>query len=274
MSKSRRSAVQKYHDRVAAHYDHSYDDAFWKWHDALTWDYLRPFLPRDATAKVVDLGCGTGKWSAKLAKSGYEMTCVDISPKMLDQARRKMEEHGGAVCARFVQADLCDLSGLPAGHFSLAVALGDPIGCTRSPARAMKEIRRILTDAGTLVASFDNRLAAIDHYLEVGDAKALAKFLRDGRTHWLTRDADEQFPIFTFAPSDVRRLVETAGFELLDMVGKTVLPMRHYRKLLDSAEARRAWAKVERMRCRDSAAMGRSSHIQVACRVRRLEIAD
>lgn len=266
MSKSRRSAVQKYHDRVAARYDYSYDDAFWKWHDALTWDYLKPFLPRDATAKVVDLGCGTGKWSAKLAKSGYEVTCVDISPKMIDQARRKIEEQGGAVCARFVQADLCDLSALPAERFSLAVALGDPIGCTRSPARAMKQIRRILTDAGILVASFDNRLAAIDYYLEIGDAKALAKFLRDGRTRWLTKNADERFPIFTFTPSDVRNLVEAAGFEVVDMVGKTVLPMRHYRGLLGTPEARRAWAKVERIQCRDLAAMGRSSHIQVACR--------
>jgi SAM-dependent methyltransferase len=267
MSKSRRSGVHKYHDRVAARYDHSYDDAFWKWHDALTWGYLKPYLPHDANARVVDLGCGTGKWGAKLVKSGYEVTSVDISGKMLDQARRRIERQRGSARPAFVQADLCDLSALPPRHFSLAVALGDPIGCARSPAQAMRQIRRILTDEGVLVASFDNRLAAIDHYLQAGDGRALARFLRDGRTHWLTKNAEERFPIFTFAPSDVRSLVEAAGFSLLDMVGKTVLPMRHYRRLLETAEARRAWARIEKTQCRDLAAIGRASHIQVACRV-------
>lgn len=267
MSKSRRSSVQKYHDRVAARYDHSYADAFWIWHDALTWDYLKPFLPRDMSAKVVDLGCGTGKWGARIGKSGYEVTSVDISAKMLDQARRKLEQTCGSAQLVFIQADLGDLSVLPANAFSLAIALGDPIGCTSSPPRSMKEIRRILADDGVLVATFDNRLAAIDHYLSGGDRRALRRFLRDGRTHWLTRDSEEQFPIHTYGPTELRHLVEATGFETLDLVGKTVLPMRHYRHLLARPEERRHWAKTEKRLCRDTAAMGRASHLQVACRV-------
>ena len=132
--------------------------------------------------------------------------------------------------------------------------------------RAMKEIRRVLVDGGVLVATLDNKLSAIEFYLEQGDPRELSKFLRDGRTHWLTKDAAEQFEITTFAPDELRRLVEAGGFEVLDMVGKTVLPMRHYRQLLADSESRRAWAKVEKSLCRDSAAIGRTSHLQVACR--------
>ena len=84
MPRSRRSAAHRYHDRVAGHYDHSYDDAFWQWHDALTWDYLKPFLPRDLSAAVIDLGCGTGKWAAKLLESGFTVTCLDISHRMFE----------------------------------------------------------------------------------------------------------------------------------------------------------------------------------------------
>lgn len=267
MSKSRRSAVQKYHDRVASRYDHSYDDVFWQWHDALTWDYLKPFLPRDMSAEVVDLGCGTGKWATRLLKSGYTVTCVDISHRMLDQVRGKIEQQGGSARATFVQADLCDLSALPADRYALAIALGEPIGCTQSPRRAMKQIRRILRNDGTLVATFDNRLAAIDHYLTAGDARTLSRFLRDGKTQWLTKDRDERFPIVTCAPGDVINLVGSAGFEMLDLVGKTVLPMRHYRHLLETPEARRQWAKIEKTLCRDRYAIGRASHLQAACRV-------
>lgn len=270
MPNPRRKAVQKYHDRVAPRYDDSYDDAFWRWHNALTWDYLKTHLPGDSRAEIVDLGCGTGQWAARLVKSGYRLTCVDISHRMLDQARRKIEQHGGSTRATFVHADLMDLSALPANRFALATALGDPIGCTESPARTMKQIRRILCDGGVLVATFDNRLAAIDHYLGQGDPATLARFLRDGKTHWLTKDRDERFPIVTFTPAGVIRLVETAGFELLDLVGKTVLPLRHHRHLLQTSQGRRTWAGIEKKLCRDRDALGRASHLQIACRLRRV----
>ena len=251
---------------MAGRYDASYDDEYWQWHDALTWDYLKPFLPRDLSATILDLGCGTGKWAARLVKSGFRVVCVDISAKMLDQARAKIEAMGASSRASFVHADLCDLSALADGSAAMAVALGDPIGCASSPMRAMKEIRRVLVDGGVLVATLDNKLSAIEFYLEQGDPRELSKFLRDGRTHWLTKDAAEQFEITTFAPDELRRLVDAGGFEVLDMVGKTVLPMRHYRQLLADSESRHAWAKVEKSLCRDSAAIGRTSHLQVACR--------
>jgi hypothetical protein len=131
----------------------------------------------------------------------------------------------------------------------------------------MKQIRRLLNDDGVLVATFDNRLAAIDFYLTKGDPAEVTRFLRDGKTHWLTKDADEQFPIATYTPSDIHSLVERSGFTMLDMVGKTVLPMRHHRHLLEEASGRRAWARVEKSLCRDTAGLGRASHIQIACRV-------
>ena len=268
MPRSRRSAVQRYHDRVAPRYDDSYDDDFWKWHDELTWGYLKPFLPSDLRGAVLDLGCGTGKWAAKLAKTGYAVTSVDISIRMLDRARMKVESEAGAVESEFIQADLCDLSELPKRSFAMAVAMGDPIGCTPSPAKAMKQIRRLLTDDGVLVATFDNRLAALEFYLQSGDANAMGRFLRNGRTHWFTSDPEEQFPIVTFTPDGVRDLVESSGFDVLEMVGKTVLPMRHHRHLLAESRDRRAWAAIERKLSRNPHAMGRASHIQVACRVR------
>lgn len=266
MKRTKQAAVRRYHDRVAGSYDHSYEDEFWQWHDALTWDYLRPYLPRNANAPVADLGCGTGKWAAKLAKSGYPVTCVDISPRMLDQARAKLASVTSSARVQFVQADLCDMGQLPAQKFQLAVAMGDPICCTRSPEEALREIRRVLAPGGILVGTFDNRYAAIDYYLGQGDAKALSGFLRDGRTNWLTKCADERFGITTFAPGDIHKLVGRAGFELMTMVGKTVLPMRHYRHLLATAEARRAWAGIEKSLAKQADAIGRASHIQVTCR--------
>lgn len=266
MGHSKKSSVQKYHDRVAPRYDNSYDDDFWKWHDALTWDYIKPHLPKNHNASVLDLGCGTGKWGAKLIKSGFAVTFVDISGRMIDQARKKINALDTSDRAQFLQTDLCDLSELPKNSFSLAIAMGDVVGCTHSPKKALKQIHRSLTEDGVLIATLDNRLSALDFYLDKGDPATMKKFLRDGKTHWLTRDVDERFDIFTYTPDEASRLIESCGYDVLEIIGKTILPMRHYRPLLESSQHRRAWANIEKTLCRNRSAIARASHIQITAR--------
>ncbi|MCH8250841.1 MAG: class I SAM-dependent methyltransferase [Planctomycetes bacterium] len=266
MSRPRRSPVQKYYDRVADRYDHSYDDSYWRWHDSLTWDYIKPYLPSDQSVPVLDLGCGTGKWGSKLIKSGFNVTFVDISARMLDQARAKIAEKGGESKANYLKADLGDLSELPDGAFGLAVAMGDPIGCTESPIGAMKEIRRVLTVGGVLTATVDNQLAAIDFYLETAVPGELEEFLKTGKTHWLTKAKDEQFPIFTFTADRLCKLATRAGFEVVDLIGKTVLPMRHHRELLSDSRQRLRWTRIEQSLCRKPDAISRASHLHITCR--------
>ena len=125
--------------------------------------------------------------------------------------------------------------------------------------RALKESRRRRLPDGVVGATFDNRLAAIEYHLQASDAKTLAEFLRHGRTHWLTKAREEQFPIHTYTPSQLVSLIERAGFEVLDLIGKTVLPLRHYRAHLMEPTQRRAMARIDKRLCRDSAAMGRPS---------------
>lgn len=266
MARRRRSANQRYHDRVAGKYESIYDDAYWQWHDAITWDHLKRFLPQDLRAPVADLGCGSGKWGRKLLKSGYQVTFVDLSAKMVDEARRQVEETADASRAVFLQADLMDLSALPDAHFGLAVAMGEPIGLAGDPARALREIARILAPGGLLAGTVDNRIACVDYYLQQGDPAATERFLRTGRTHWLTRDVTERFEIHTFEPEGLRRALASAGLELIDLIGKTVLPMRQHRERLEDPAERRRWADIEKRLHRDPANLARCAHLQFAAK--------
>lgn len=266
MPRSRRGPNQRYHDRVAAKYEEIYDDAYWQWHDALTWEHLKRFLPTDLRSPTIDLGCGSGKWGRRLLKSGYHVTFVDLSVKMVDAARAQVEEAGGSERAVFAQADLMDLSAFPENHFGLAVAMGEPLGLAETPAQAMRQIARILAPGGVFVGTVDNRVACIEHYVNNNDPEELERFLRTGRTHWLTRDASEQFQIHTFEPDGLRRLCQQAGLEVLDMIGKTVLPMRRHRELLEDSATRRRWADIERRLAGDPANLARCAHLQIAAR--------
>jgi SAM-dependent methyltransferase len=58
---------------------------------------------------VLDLGCGTGNHAIVLARRGYQVTGVDISPEMLSKAERKaIEGHGkvGFRSPKFFEGDI------------------------------------------------------------------------------------------------------------------------------------------------------------------------
>ena len=80
---------------LAAHLDPESDAASRK-HDTIDKDVenllASGFLkPGD---RVLDLGCGPGLYSSRLAKRGLRMTGVDISERSLDYARHYAGEHG------------------------------------------------------------------------------------------------------------------------------------------------------------------------------------
>src|ERR1700733_478181 len=116
--RSSNDASRRYHDRVARQYDAIYDDPYWEFHDRLTWQAIKPHLPRDATAQCCDLGCGTGKWGLKTLKSGFATTFVDQSAAMIEQTRAKLPALGPkAEKAMLLVADIVDLSALESDRF-------------------------------------------------------------------------------------------------------------------------------------------------------------
>src|SRR5688500_7105057 len=193
MSASRRNSTpgprdgsRRYHDRVARQYDSIYDDPYWHFHDELTWRSVKPHLPRDLAAACCDLGCGTGKWGLKLLKSGFATTFVDNSAAMVEQVREKLDGNPRAKKATLVVAAIVEMPDLPAEHFALIVAMGDPLSICSDPLRAAREMHRISKAGGIVIASADNKLAALDHFVERGNIDALEDFVRTGLTLWLT----------------------------------------------------------------------------------------
>ncbi len=75
-------------------YDNLIDQDYEKWAD-----YIEEiFKKHGAKPKLVlDLGCGTGSITNILAKRGYDMIGVDLSPDMLNVARDKAMEEGSDV---------------------------------------------------------------------------------------------------------------------------------------------------------------------------------
>src|SRR3954466_7780203 len=229
-----RDASRRYHDRVARQYDSIYDDPYWALHDELTWRMIKPHLPRDLSAQCADLGCGTGKWGLKLLKSGFATTFVDSSAAMIEQTRGKLETMAArAKHATLTVANIVEMPQVPTATFTLVLAMGDPLSICSDPQRAANEFARITKPGGTVIATADNKLAAIDHYVERGNLDALEEFIWTGQTNWLTADQREQFELTTFTPASLAALFKRSGFEVLHITGKTLVPVRQNKRLLE-----------------------------------------
>ena len=96
-------------------------------------------------ARVLDAGCGTGVPSARqFADAGLDVLGIDISPVMLDLARRNVPE------ARFAELDTMDI-GPELGEFDAAVAFFSLLMLPRAdiPA-ALAKLRAVLVPGGWL----------------------------------------------------------------------------------------------------------------------------
>jgi ubiquinone/menaquinone biosynthesis C-methylase UbiE len=262
-----KDASRRYHDRVARQYDSIYDDPYWEFHDQLTWTSIKPHVPRDASARCCDLGCGTGKWGLRLLKSGFATTFVDNAAAMIEQTRAKTEAMGPkASKATLLVADICDLSALPAEEFALTLAMGDPLSICSDAQKAAREMFRVCAPGGVVIASADNRLAALDYYVERGDLDALETFVMTGRTNWLTPDERERFELTTFTAGGLRKLFERAGFEVIEVIGKSIVPVRDNKRLLEKPDAIQRLLRLEQELGKDPASAARAGHLQITAR--------
>ena len=66
---------------------------------------LEPWLRIRPGARVLDVGCGVGRWSRLLAGRGATVTGVDVSPTMIAEARRRTSDSGLADRCRFIVQD-------------------------------------------------------------------------------------------------------------------------------------------------------------------------
>lgn len=140
---------------------------------------------------VADVGCGPGHIAAYLAERGLDMTGLDLSPGMIEQARALAPQ------IPFRVADMRELAPTPGGWAGL-VAFYSIIHIPREEvADVLRGFARALRPGGLLLLCF--------HIGE--EVRHLDR--------WWERDVSVDFVFFT--PDEMRGYLDQAGFELEEL---------------------------------------------------------
>lgn len=86
--------IARYWDSQAANFDDGPDHGLRDPSIRSAWASLLAGVLPPVPAQVADLGCGTGSVSVLLAERGYQVSGLDLSPKMIQQAEEKARAAG------------------------------------------------------------------------------------------------------------------------------------------------------------------------------------
>jgi SAM-dependent methyltransferase len=192
---------------------------------AVVWEALQAALGQ-STARIVDVGGGTGGFAVRLAELGHRVTVVDPSPDALAALDRRAREVGVEVTG--LQGDVSDLAGLvedtdgTGGGVDVVLCHG-VLEVVDDPAAALATIREVLRPGGVLSLLVAQRHAAVIARAMAGHfPQALALLADDPSDEAAPPRTAARHPTARFTADEAATLLAGAGFEVASIHGVRV----------------------------------------------------
>lgn len=197
-------SIKKKWDGHAKRYDEWYKTFEGAVEHYVDWELLKRYLPKQKNSKILDAAGGTGRITLPLAKMGYSVTLCDISPEMLDVARKKVVQEG--VSDR-VEIYECDVHNLP-----FASDYFDFVLCWDGMIEAAKELIRVTKKRGKISIFLMNKWgAAIDDFYR--NQEAALRIIKSTPS-FVSRDAEKHRAV---SVEEARKFFEKEGIKVLEI---------------------------------------------------------
>lgn len=160
-------AVNKYKDIIINKYD-EYDEDLRLHSDRAhnleyltTMRYIEKFLK--SGAKILEIGAGTGQYSIALAKKGYNVVAVDLTPKHVEIMKRKSRRLKNFQC---MIADALDLGLFKDNSFDMVLNLGPMYHLfnKKDKNQAIKETIRVAKKNGICMFAYISNASMMTQY--------------------------------------------------------------------------------------------------------------
>ncbi|KPJ72629.1 hypothetical protein AMJ52_05760 [candidate division TA06 bacterium DG_78] len=152
------------------------------------------YLPRNG--KILEAGCGIGKWVMVLGEIGYKIEGIDFSSKVINKVKKFNPD---------IPVKVADILDLPYadGTFSGYISLGVLEHLQNGPHQALLEARRILSKNGVVLIS-------VPYFSPIRKFKAILNLYK--------HEYEGEFFQYAFSKTELLQTIRNAGFEIVDII--------------------------------------------------------
>ena len=264
--------VRRYYDENAEReWNRLVRDAYHQLEFIVTMHFLDKYLPEKGL--ILDAGGGPGRYTVELAKKGYEVVLLDLSPKCLEIAAREVEKARvkGNV-KKIVEGSVTDLSEFSDESFDAVLCLGalshlierrDREAAASELVRVAKKKAPIFVSVISLYGVFRTVLQQFPY--ELTDPSHEEMFLHGiHRANSHKHDSAQSFPdAYFFHPTELRELFEKHGVKTLEMAtceGLSSHLQEETNRLYEDKEKWRRWLEILLRTCNDPFILGLGEH--------------
>ncbi|MFI8933305.1 class I SAM-dependent methyltransferase [Streptomyces sp. NPDC053474] len=244
-AEEQKDTVRTVYEQVAAEYDEripgagACDDLFTQSEHEFLFESIR------SGEKVLDIGCGTGRFTVPMADKGADVSGLDISRPMLDVAERKLRERG--LSADLREGDMAHLPFADASFDTVTSMLALMHIPLQDRPAVFAEVHRVLRPGGRMLLGVKNsvfeemftgdRFASVD-VTDVESKRLLFTKTRSGQEYVA--------PWYSFSPRDLTTLFAAVGMTVTRLRGNSPIAVWLADEVLRDEAVRSFVSKAER----------------------------
>jgi len=248
-------------------------DAYHRLEMDTTLHFLKKYLPKEG--RILDAGCGPGRYTIELARQGYTLDAFDLTPDNLEFARRQAKKNGLLDNIKdFTEGSITDLSNYAENSFTGVICLGGPLSHLVEPKdrrKAIRELIRVTKPGAPIFVSVMSRLSVMvvelilfQHEIGMETHQCIRKTGDiDGTTGFTA--------CHFFLPEELRQEFDLGPVEFITMAGLEGLGSNHRRKINQLARDDQRWSDwlvTHYETCTHPSVVGLSEHMLIVVRKR------
>jgi SAM-dependent methyltransferase len=220
--------MDQFNRDFASHWD---ELVGWEKRSAAETAFLLELIEKFQCQNVLDVALGTGFHSVELLKNGLQVKSVDLSPAMIDVAKKNAHQH--AVMLDVVCSDWTEISKNISEKFDCILCLGNSLACEMSLEKQQQAIvnwGQVLSNDGIIIVDRRNYEALLSNEYNFaskgqyfGDTVKIkpSKISSDGTVFSYTFADERTFDLNMYPLLDVqiKDLFLNAGFHAIEVYG-------------------------------------------------------
>jgi ubiquinone/menaquinone biosynthesis C-methylase UbiE len=272
MSKETEMVKSCYGGMVDVEWERLVQDDFHRLEYDTTWHFLNRYLPK--TSLILDAGGGPGRYTIDLAKRGYDVILLDLTPENLSRAREEIRKAGVESRVKgIIEGTITDLSQFGDNVFDAVVCTGGPLSHVH-PAeerqKAVSELVRVAKNGSPIFVSIIGKYGVFlstpsgwpqnvtykEYFQKMFETGDDYHWVRTGFCHY-------------FTAGELGKLFKREDVSIVHLIGLEGL--NHDVKLTNEFAARypeayRNWLEIHLQICTDPFVVDASDHMMVVAR--------